>query len=85
MEVFDFLVFGSREEPAASLENGLGRNFSRFTSRLSRNMDRDQDDFGGRMRKRDIARNMARESAIGCGTHFLLAMAGTIFIGGAAV
>jgi hypothetical protein len=31
------------------------------------------------MRKRDIARNMARESAIGCVTHFLLAMAGVIF------
>jgi hypothetical protein len=37
------------------------------------------------MRKREIARNMARESAIGCGTHVLLAMAGTTLIGGAAV
>ncbi len=36
------------------------------------------------MRKRDIARNMARESAIGCGTHFLLVVAGVIFLGGAA-
>lgn len=36
------------------------------------------------VRKRDIARNMARESAIGCVTHFLLVMAGVIFLGGAA-
>jgi hypothetical protein len=36
------------------------------------------------MRKRDFARHVARESAIGCVTHFLLAMAGVIFLGGAA-
>jgi hypothetical protein len=37
------------------------------------------------MRKRDIARQFARESAIGCVTHFLLVMAGVFFLGGAAV
>jgi hypothetical protein len=36
------------------------------------------------MRKRDIARDTVRESAIGCGTHFLLVVAGVIFLGGAA-
>ena len=36
------------------------------------------------MRKRDIARDMAQESAIGCGTHFLLVVAGVAFLGGAA-
>jgi hypothetical protein len=78
MEVFDFLVLGSREEPGASLENGLGRNSTPFESRLSGNTNRAPDDVVGMMKKREIARNMARESAIGCGTHFLLAMAGTI-------
>lgn len=47
-------------------------------------MGRDQDDFVGTVRTRDIARNMARESAIGFGTNFLLVVAGVIFLGGAA-
>jgi hypothetical protein len=36
------------------------------------------------MRHRDFARHVARESAIGCVTHLLLAVAGVIFLGGAA-
>ena len=36
------------------------------------------------MRFRNIARNMASESAIGCLTHFLMAVAGIALLGGAA-
>ncbi len=36
------------------------------------------------MRFKDIARNMASESAIGCVTHFLMAVAGFAFLRGAA-